>query len=278
MKLPFSLLVLLCLALAGCAQRPRHPGRSNACQEPKSGVRILSASPAVPFAFSSSTGVVPAGKGCCQAFASAAQYHAFDRYGGPLGTFRVAGWEDYDMTHCRELYFTPAAPVGAAFYASAPLPLAARPLVVSSDLLVDIRAALEPVATSYGPKPKNLPDLEPPPDLLEPSHSSTPGERMLAFEWQRAAAWEQYVVVGGEFLAVFRRQSGKLQLVCRVDELTFTGFYWPYRVHGVAQLDDAPDPELLFVESDGPSWRDVILSIGTATCTRRAESVGGSTG
>ncbi len=87
----------------------------------------------------------------------------------------------------------------------------------------------------------------------------------------------RYGVVGGDILVVFRLEAQPTPL-CVLDEERESGFYYPYRPRGVAQLDPSPEPELVIRESEGPSWIDAVLSLGANPCTIQARSVGGSTG
>lgn len=257
---------VLCLALTGCEREapPVAPAPRVECAQPAGAERLLSAEPVVPFAWISASGIVEAGAGCCIPFSQANGYYAVDPWGKASGPFSVGGYEDYDITNCRELQLD-GAPTNAVLYTSRPLPEQARPLPASPELLREIGVALSSIEAGYAPRAAAATEL---PELAL---------RTLLFEWRVAETSTRYGVVGGDILVVFRLEAQPTPL-CVLDEERESGFYYPYRPRGVAQLDPSPEPELVIRESAGPWWNDAVLSLGGEPCTIRARSVGGSTG
>jgi hypothetical protein len=218
----------------------------------------------VPFAWISAPAIVEAGAACCTAFSQANGYYAVDPWGKGSGPFRVEGYEDYDITRCRELQVG-GAPANAVLYTSRPLSEPARPLPPSAELLRELGAALSSIEANYAPRAAAATEL---PELAQ---------RTLLFEWRVGESSTRYGVVGGDILVVFRLEAQPTP-VCVLDEERESGFYYPYRPRGVAQLDPSPEPELVIRESEGPSWNDAVLSLGANPCAILARSVGGSTG
>jgi hypothetical protein len=261
----FSSAVLF-VALAACqrAAPPGAPAPRVGCAEPVGATRLLGAEPVVPFAWISAPGIVEAGAACCAPFSQANGYYAVDPWGKASGPFRVEGYEDYDITRCRELTLG-GAPTNAVLYTSQPLPEQARPLPASPELVRVLDVALATIEARYAVRAAAAPEL---PEL---------SRRTLLFEWRVGNTTARYGVVGGDILVVFRLEAQATPL-CVLDEERESGFYYPYRPRGVAQLDASPEPELVIRESEGPSWNDAVLSLGGKPCEIRARSVGGSTG
>ncbi len=117
------------LPLIGCQRTaaPAAPAPRVECAEPAGATRLLGAEPVVPFAWLSAPAIVEAGVACCTAFSQANDYYALDPWGKGSGPFRVEGYEDYDVTRCRELVLD-GAPTNAVLFTSRPLPEQARPL------------------------------------------------------------------------------------------------------------------------------------------------------
>ncbi|HVU01282.1 MAG TPA: hypothetical protein VHE30_06005 [Polyangiaceae bacterium] len=226
--------------------------------------RVLGVEPVVPLALVSDWMIREAGKGCCVPFSETKGYYAVDRWGKTTGPFKLGGYEEYDATECRELYFENA-PNNPILYVSESLEERASPMTISPELHAEIDHLLPEDAKDVGSEymrdsAKSLEDYR--------------WSRAMAFEWRTAAGVQRYVAVGGDALVVFRIEEHPKQL-CVIDE-NLRGFP-QYRPTGVAQLDTTPEPELVFLESEGASWDTAIVTLGPDRCEWRAASVGGST-
>jgi len=85
-------------------------------------------------------------------------------------------------------------------------------------------------------------------------------------------------VVGGRVLAIAAFQDGDWHLR-HIETLYSTEDYItePYRVLAVFDLDRDGNAEVVFRESEGPAWNDVVLSPGGTIWSRATTSVGGGT-
>lgn len=255
---------------------PEGPVADGDC--PAGDARWLGFDPHVPFAVTSRGEIETAGVACCAPWAvRGARWQAIDRWGRVVGLAEVSGGEGYDLTQCYELVLRKVeGEDGVGLFVSP--------------------GWTSPPSAEWTPQPAeraSLATLVAHADALFPPRMDDGplapiADRTLFFQ---AAPNEgnpedptRFAVVGGRVLVVAgKTEPGAWALSHFDSKMAETGYSPPdaYRPLAVVDVDGDGWPEIVFRESDGPSWGDVILRMQPDSTGRPwervAESVGGST-
>lgn len=273
------------VGLLGCHRAFQPVGRASMpeCPEGERDMRVLSEDPAVPFALVSGSTIKQAGLACCEAFSRAPAYFAVDRWGqtGSLQeNIRPSSDKADEEEVCRSAVFRDAnlGELRDILYVSRPLQAVARPAELTEALEVELETELSTLTAGYESRLRKVPAevaVFPLTAPKRPYDGVTDGlvAQRIVFAWQAARTQERYVVVGGDFLAVFRLEP-HMHLVCAIDALTGLAPF-PYRPRGIVALDAGAEPEVVFREAASDGWQDVIVTIEKTGCPVRARSVGG---
>jgi hypothetical protein len=261
---------------------PAPPGPVDDAACPDGGTRWLGADPHVPMAIVSDGRIASAGQACCAEWSRpGAEWRAIDRYGRVVGRARVAAAEGYDATQCYELTLrTAEGEEGAGVYVSGgwtPPPSAEWPptdaerasffaLAAHADAMFEASGFVD--ESDRGPAPV--------------------ADRTLFFRAPGSerdeSAPTRFAVAGGKALLVGALRPDGRWATSHLDaDMSLSG-YAPadaYRPLAAFDMDGDGAPEIVFHESDGPSWADVVLAMepddSGRPWSRVAESVGGAT-
>ena len=234
--------------------------------------------PHVPLAVTRRGEIGSAGQPCCEPWAvRGARWLSVNEWGRVVGAAEVSGGEGYDLTQCFELSLrTVEGAPGVGLYVSTgwTSPASARWLPSDEDraslgALVSHAEALFPPADGEGEVP--------------PLAARSMFFRAAA-DPREADQPTQFVVVGGRVLLVASKPEGGSLRVSYLDTGMLNAGWAPadaYRPIAVFDMDKDGWPEIVFHESDGSSWADVILRMQSDSTGRPwervARSVGGST-
>ena len=266
---------------------PVPPMRQTDCDQRGTATRWLASKPRVPLAISDcapdadffTSSVREAGRQYCKPWAVVgSRWRGVDAWGQVVGTATVEGSDFYDVTRCHEMYLQPkSVEERAVVYASQrgswePPPSVEwkpparqiaglhRALEAADSLHIDPQSEAD--TTDRATRPRlyfRLPVPDVRPDV-------TADRRTL------------FAVVGGPYLVIAYVGSDDAWHVAHVDG--GHADYVRYMPIAVFDLDGNGFPEIIYHQTDGPSWSDVVLGVNPqdrGSWKRVAESVGGST-
>jgi hypothetical protein len=202
-----------------------------------------------------------------------AVWRAVDAWGQVAGEFEVAGSELYDVTHCHEVYFTPrSGKEGAGLFVSDDSPWKPAPSVRWSPADAELKQlehmtrAIEEAFVDGKPFGKEEGFAERA-RFFEIPAPKDPDDK-------RATRW---VVLGGPVLVVAYQGDHQQWKVSKV--LTPLGLADSYPPVAVFDMNGDGLPEIVYHESDGPSFADNVLKFDPQdqSWTDVAESPGGAT-
>lgn len=237
-------------------------------------VRWLATDPHVPFVRAGDGGVAQHGADACTRWAIVgSRWHEVDAYGRVVGEVELTGGEGYDATQCYELRFRRVSGrkgVG---------------LLVSEgyEPPADV-AAWEPDARARRALDKLVRRV----DALFPHEGAgalpDPSERVLYYERpddaRRGGHSRHWAVAGGRALVVASlERDGSWRIRHMENRYSVEGFGppVPYRPVAVIDLAGSGDPAVVYHESAGAGWNDVLLEPRGMVYERTAESVSGGT-